>query len=159
MTKLQSIIRYICQNYPHKGELSKARLTKMVYLADWRSAQKNLTQLTPILWVFNHYGPYVEDVVEAASTDPGLSVIHTTNYYGTPKVLIQAKEDTPPPPLTREEKEILDNVIEETAPLIFNDFIKHVYDTYPIRIADRYEYLNLPELAHNEVNSHPRMRA
>jgi len=34
MKKLANIIAYLSSNYPHKNELSKARLTKLVYLAD-----------------------------------------------------------------------------------------------------------------------------
>ena len=35
MAKLVDVVGYLCEHYPHKAELSKARLTKMVYLADW----------------------------------------------------------------------------------------------------------------------------
>ncbi|ARP53647.1 hypothetical protein ALFP_1760 [Alcaligenes faecalis] len=157
MNKLQSIIRYICQNYPYKGELSKARLTKMVYLADWRSAQLQSRPITSIQWVFNHYGPYVEDVIEAASTDPFLRVIQTTNHYGTPKVLVQVSDDAPPAALSDYDQQVLDEVIDETSPMAFKAFIDHVYSTYPIRTADRYDFLNLPALAHEEINEQPRM--
>lgn len=70
MNKLQKIIAYFCIRYPYKGELSKARLTKLVYLADWFSALIDDHQLTDIDWLFNHYGPYVDDVFEVASRSP-----------------------------------------------------------------------------------------
>ena len=31
---LRDIVAYVCKNYPYKDELSNARVTKMVYLAD-----------------------------------------------------------------------------------------------------------------------------
>lgn len=150
MSNLNSIIRYICLHYPYSGELSKARLTKIIYLADWLNAQKNAVQLTNISWVFNHYGPYVDDVMLAASSDPYLKVISTINFYGTPKVMVALSEENPPITLNATETKILDAVIEETAPLSFNDFIKHVYNTYPIRTADRYDILDIPKLAQAE---------
>jgi hypothetical protein len=47
MAELKDIIAYYCKQYPHKAELSKARLTKMVYLADWKSAIGQPPLLSP----------------------------------------------------------------------------------------------------------------
>ncbi|MDQ6213305.1 Panacea domain-containing protein [Achromobacter insolitus] len=154
MTKLQAIIRYLCMNYPYKGELSNARVTKMVYLADWLHAQQRGEQLTDISWHFDHYGPFVTDVVEAAKMDRAMSVQYTTNMYGSPKVQLSYMGDPGESiDLTREERKVLDHVIEETAPLAFSSFINHVYDTYPIRTADRYSTLDLADLARQEHRS------
>jgi hypothetical protein len=38
MATLGDVMAYLCEHYPHKDDLSKARLTKLVYLADWKSA-------------------------------------------------------------------------------------------------------------------------
>ena len=65
MTKLQNIVAYLCSMYPHKSELSNARLTKLVYLAHWFSALLDGRPMTNIEWLFNHYGPYVDDVVDS----------------------------------------------------------------------------------------------
>lgn len=150
MSLLQAIINYFCRNYPYPNELSKARLTKLVYLADWKAAQQSGRQLTEIEWVFNHYGPYVEDVVDAATATAGLEVVHSTNIYGAPKVVVRAVGDIQAAMLPREVAKILDEVIEDTSPLSFSSFIKYVYDTFPIRTADRYDNLNLAYLASQE---------
>ncbi|MEZ5576726.1 MAG: DUF4065 domain-containing protein [Candidatus Competibacteraceae bacterium] len=60
MNRLQNIMAYFGIEYPHKFELSKARLTKMIYLADWFSSLADGKKLTDIEWLFNHYGPYVK---------------------------------------------------------------------------------------------------
>ena len=44
-------------------------------------------------------------------------------------------------------KHVLDFVIEKTAPLSWDDFIKLVYSTYPIVTQPRYSTLNLVQLA------------
>lgn len=156
MTKLQAIIRYLCMTYPYKGELSNARVTKMVYLADWHHSQKYGSQLSGIQWVFDHYGPFVPDVMDAAKADRrGMSVQFTTNMYGSPKVQLNfVGDEREALNLNREERHILDQVIDETSPLAFSSFINHVYETYPIRTADRYTILDLPALAEREQRRH-----
>jgi hypothetical protein len=52
MSKLADVIAYLCVNYPYKHELSKARLTKLVYLSDWMSAQELGEQITKYKVVF-----------------------------------------------------------------------------------------------------------
>ena len=64
MARIKNVTAYLCAKYPHKDELSKARVTKLVYLADWKSAQQNQKQLTKIDWYFHNYGPYVDAVVD-----------------------------------------------------------------------------------------------
>jgi len=76
MSKLRDIVAYFCSNYVYKDELSKVRLTKMVYLVDWRSAITDGKQLTRIQWHFNHYGPYVEDVVASIKYDSAFKAEH-----------------------------------------------------------------------------------
>lgn len=150
MTKVASIIKYICKMYPHSHELSKARLTKMIYLADWESARKNGSQITDISWYFNSYGPYVDDVVDEAVRDPEINVITTTTIYGTPKILVQYTGDVVGIDIGDYERAIIDKVIEDTKAMYWNSFIKHVYDTYPIRANPRYSYLDLVDLAAEE---------
>ncbi|WP_257293431.1 Panacea domain-containing protein [Endozoicomonas sp. YOMI1] len=147
MNRLQQIIAYLCVNYPHKSELSKARLTKMVYLSDWFSALLDGRQLTNIDWLFNHYGPYVDDVIGAAHNGSGFMVINETTMYGSHKNVISFQGDVSNIQLTDREKVILDAVIDKTKNLCFNDFIDYVYSTYPVKKQERYSNLNLVSLA------------
>ncbi|WP_319380661.1 Panacea domain-containing protein [Thiomicrorhabdus sp.] len=147
MNKIQSIIAYLCNEYPHKSEITKARLTKMVYLADWFSALLKGKQLTDINWVFNHYGPYVDDVVEAAQTNYGFKIETESTPYGTPKYIISFHGNSENIDLTNDDKEILQKVIEKTRSLYFNDFVDYVYSTYPVKTNERYSTFNLEQLA------------
>jgi len=67
--KTIDVIRYIINEYPHKDELSKARLNKMIYLADWKSAIDKGNLITDINWLFNHYGPYVKEIENLIAND------------------------------------------------------------------------------------------
>lgn len=150
MSKIADIIKYICKMYPYDQELSKARLTKMVYLADWESARRFGRQITEINWYFNNYGPYVDDVFETALMDPEIDVITTTTIYGTPKIQIRYLGNGEGIGLSKEEIIILNQVISQTQLMYWNGFISYVYDTYPIRENAQYSYLNLVELASQE---------
>lgn len=147
MNKLQNIVAYLCLHYPYKSELSKARLTKLVYLADWFSAIITGKQMTDIQWIFNHYGPYVDDVINAVDGIYGFSISRESNMYGTAKDVISFEENNYVINLSEMECSILNTVIEKTKNLYFNDFIDYVYSTYPVHSNERYSVLNLELLA------------
>ena len=148
MSKTAELAVYFCQKYPHKTELSKTRLTKLVYLADWKSAQIHQRQITNINWYFNHYGPYVEDVMDAIQNDTRFELKKTSNFYGDSKLEIRLTSDAViGDELQEEDREILDSVINETSPLYWNAFIKHVYKTDPVQISDKYQKLDLVQIA------------
>ena len=151
MEKLKNIIAFFCQNYPYPQELSKARLVKMLYLADWKNCIENNKQLTTTKWVFNQFGPYVINIIEELKTDNRFEIIDGINSYGSLKQLIKLKIDFKID-LTFEEKEILNFVINATSSLNYSEFIDLIYSTYPIKISSRMSELNLVELA-NEYKS------
>lgn len=137
---LNNLIKYFCSMYPHAQELSKARLTKMIYLADWENYQANKKQISNIEWYFDNFGPYVTNVIDTAYNDPEVRVISTRTIYGTDKTLIEYKGETPN--LDEPTKLILDKVINDTKPLSWKSFIDYVYSTPPIKQSTRYNYLD-----------------
>lgn len=144
--KLRSVIRYIVKNYPYPDDLTKTRITKLVYLVDWEFMEKYGKQLTNIDWYFDHYGPYVSDVLDDADDDKVLSINKTTSNYGTVKYIVKPKrdkEDLVYPGLYNSDTEILDKVISETEDLSWNEFIDYVYSTKPIQNSSRYSKLDL----------------
>lgn len=147
MKNIQKIIAYLCLQYPYKNDITKARLTKMVYLADWFSALLDSKQLTDVKWVFNHYGPYVDDVVEAAHSSLGFKIEHQNTMYGSSKYVISYNGAPESIDLTDREKNILDAVIDKTKSMYFNDFVEYVYSTYPVKTKERYSTFDLVALA------------
>ncbi|WP_335992747.1 Panacea domain-containing protein [Pseudoalteromonas sp. CH_XMU1449-3] len=147
MNKLQNIIAFICANYPHKSELTKARVTKLVYLADWFSSLLDKKQMTDIEWVFNHYGPYVDDVVDAAHSSFGFKIEHQNTMYGSSKYVLSYNGSDDAIKLEEREKEILNAVMEKTKTMYFNQFVDYVYSTYPVKTKERYSTFNLVKLA------------
>lgn len=147
MNTIQLIVAYLCQSYPYRSELSKSRLTKLVYLADWYSALVDDKQLTDIHWHFNHYGPYVGDVIENIVNSPYFSIEHEYTQYGSDKYLIHYNGYLPDDVVDGRTKQILDAVIKNTQRLYYNDFIDYVYSTYPVVSKERYSDLDLVMLA------------
>jgi len=145
---ISDVAAYFCEHYPHKSELSKTRLTKLVYLADWEAAKTHSKQITGIKWYFHNYGPYVDDVFKAVQDDPRFQIVSTMNHYGDSKLEIQLDDKTAQSSaITPQVKAILDKVISETSSLYWNAFIKHVYATDPIERSNRYRHLDLLEFA------------
>ena len=147
---LVNVMAYLARHYPSPEDLSNARLTKLVYLADWESAKRTGAPLTATRWVFNHYGPWVPDVMDTARRTPEyFRVRDARNAYGTDKTVIEAlpAADTLAQMLTLSQRQVLDAVIKKTRSMYFGQFIDYVYDTYPVQRTDRYAALNLRSLA------------
>lgn len=146
MTILKEALAYILKNYPQHmmHELSNARVTKMLYLADWHQAINNGRQITSINWYFDNYGPYVNDVKAEAEASPSLfNAIWTNNMYGQPKLMLGLNDRSYLPNVPPAVKASLDHVLEQTQKMYWDSFIKLVYSTYPVTSSDRYSHLDL----------------
>ncbi|WP_329469636.1 Panacea domain-containing protein [Exiguobacterium sp. 9-2] len=151
MLKIKQILRYFAENYPYKSELSKTRITKMVFLADWYSCLSTGKQLTSIEWYFDHYGPYVSDVFEAAKKDRRLQVKQEVNSFGTLKEVVSLRDDIffyyDNRKIEGITKSILDQVIDDTMNMNWTEFINYIYSSYPIKSSKKYLYLDLEALS------------
>lgn len=149
MSKLKEILSYFCYYYPHKDELSKSRLTKMVYLADWKSAIERGFPITDIQWRYDYYGPFVDEIFELVLADSDFNVIISSNKFGDKKYIITLRNPQKPliKSLTEADVEILKYVIDSTKSLFYNDFIQLVYSTYPILKSEQFTPLDLIDIA------------
>jgi hypothetical protein len=148
MTELKDIIAYILFHYPIKGELSNARVTKMVYLSDWKHALTTGKQLSSINWYFDNFGPFVWDIMTTADEHPEIFAIEqTSNMFGERKSVFVLKTTPDLKSLPQSAVEAIQHVIESTSSLSWNGFIKLVYGTHPIATNTRYSYLDLEQAA------------
>jgi hypothetical protein len=149
MASIKDALAYLLLNYPFKNELSNARVTKMVYLADWHHVLTSDRQVTTIKWFFDNYGPFVWDVKNTAEAENSLfRVAESSNYYRRPKCEFEMIDQNYRPELTISEQQSLQHVIDSTKELGWDDFIKLVYSTHPIVTSSRYTFLDLGEKAH-----------
>ena len=157
MGNLIDVIAYIIKKIPSKDDLSNARTTKMIYLADWRHAITCGSTITAINWYFDNYGPFVWDIKQTAEENPDIFTIKATaTPYGNPKLLLGLKDNNFNPQLSHDEKRSLDHVIEMTKDLPWSQFIRLVYSTFPIITSERYTYLDLANKA-IEYSKYPQM--
>jgi hypothetical protein len=148
VVRLADIMVYICKYYPYKSELSKARLTKLIYLADWKYALSKSTQISPIRWYFDRYGPFVYDVLDEAKDDSRFRVEKSETMYGSEKEVIRLiDEDVDALGLATDEIETLDFVINKTKDKNWSEFLRLVYSTYPIATQSKFSNLDLSVLA------------
>ena len=145
-TKLRNVLLYIVKNYPYGADLTKTRITKLVYLIDWEYTKKYGKQMTEISWYFDHYGPYVSDVLDEADEDKTVSIKSTFSNFGTIKYIVRPKYDKELihyEGLDVSEIEVINEVFENTKMLSWNQFINYVYDTPPIKESRKYSHLYL----------------
>lgn len=145
-TKLRNVLLYIVKNYPYGDDLTKTRITKLVYLIDWEYTKKYGKQMTEISWYFDHYGPYVSDVLDEADEDKTVSIQSTFSNFGTIKYIVRPKYDKELihyECLDISEIEVINEVFKNTKMLSWNQFINYVYDTPPIKESGKYSYLDL----------------
>lgn len=146
--EILDIVAYFVRN--SQIELSKGRLNKLVYLADWKYALDYGKQLSSISWKFNHYGPYVNEIEKSIESDSlkRFKITHQeTSYFGHSKYTINLVNDLNFVAPNDSEKEILDIILGLTNKLNWIDFINLVYSTYPIKVSERGKILNLVALA------------
>ncbi|MER9642386.1 Panacea domain-containing protein [Mesorhizobium sp. M0239] len=146
MAQLHDVMAYLLQHYPANmaHELSNARLTKMVYLADWHQALTYGRQMTDIEWYFDNFGPFVRDVEQRAADMEELFVVDLgSNMYGQAKKTFSVRDRNYVPHLTGDEQNSCDHIIEVTRSLYWAPFIKLVYSTHPIASSERYTFLDL----------------
>ena len=152
MDVLTDTLALIIKSYPKRNDLSNARLTKLVYLADWHHSVNIGHQITGIAWRFDNFGPFVPDVMKTVSEHADVfGVINTFNMFGNPKTLIELKDENREITLSATAQESIRFVIEKTSTMSWSNFIRLVYSTYPITSSPRYSRLDLPVLARQYV--------
>jgi len=148
MKRLIDLIVYILNNYPTIEELSKPRLVKLIYLIDWKYTIDFGEQYTNIKWFYNHYGPYVDEVIDTMKQNNDIFEVESyINFYGSESNKFRVIDNNYEISLNDNIKKIADLLIDYTYKLKWNEFIGLVYSTYPIKVNSKYSYLDLKELA------------
>jgi hypothetical protein len=150
---LENVMIYFCMKYPDK--LSKTKLAKMIYLADWKFCIEYGQQITDIQWVFRTFGPYAVDIRKLVERNDTFIIKSKYHYLSSQWVedIISIKKGTSLPSLPERIRDVLDFVIEKPQRLNWDSITKLVGSTYPIMSQPRGSLLNLIQLAkeYNEL--------
>lgn len=149
-TALKDVMAFMIEGYPKESaeDLSNARLTRMVDLADWHFAIKYKQQITNIRWYFDTYGPFVKNIEQTVTENSALFVTDLGyNQNDMPKTTYSLRGPSQKTEIGENEGKSLTHIIKITYDLYWGDFMDLVYSTYPVSISERYSYLNLPQRA------------
>lgn len=158
MAKLLDIVLYICFYASQmRITLSKARLVKIVYLVDWKAAVEYGHQMTDVEWYFNHYGPYVKEIIDMIDASPLFLKRHYLNQFGNPaeEILLNSESDINKlkAALSEENCKIIDYVLSITKDMGYMEFLRLIYSTYPIIKSNKFDKMDLGKLA-KEYNTY-----
>lgn len=148
MDKLRDVIRYFLANHPDADRMSLTRLVALVFLADWRSAIRRGRQLTGVEWQFDDLPEISDDFHEKLRLHGEITGVRSMLLHSIdrerqfwnflkPEMSALAKDD----------REILDFVIEATSGQSLQDFTRLIKSTYPAVTQPRQESLDLVRLA------------
>lgn len=133
---ITKVVVYILKT--HKAECSKARLIKLLYLADWHQAITFGNPITNLNWKFENCGPYSEEIIQELNNNSNLFQDEGNHYsvsinneesFNLPEAIIHS----------------LNHVLNETKDLTFSELITLVLSTYPCMTTSRFEKLDLKQ--------------
>jgi hypothetical protein len=154
MATIKDTLVFLLREYPYASDLSNARVTKMVFLADWHHAVTQGKQITDIKWFFDNHGPFVWAIKDVATQNSQVfRVAESINYFGTPKCEITLLDLHAQSSIVESEAASIRHVIQATKEFDWDTFIRLVYSTYPIVNSPRYSHLDLVAKA-DEYKSH-----
>ena len=127
----EDVVAYLRRRYP-ANELSRVRLLRMAYLADWKSAVERGRQMTGLEWRFGERGPECPEARRLVEAE----------LSGSPRPSFARY-----PSLTAEHGCLLRFVVRSVRGKGYPELEKLVYSTYPIFTRERHSELDLPALA------------
>ena len=139
MAEPKDVVAYLRRRYPANG-LSRVRLRRMAYLADWKSALERGRQMTGLVWVFGDRGPGGPDAERLVEEE----------LSGRPRSLLDRY-----PSLTAEDRRLLRFVARSVEGKGYPEMEKLVYSTYPLFTGERHSELDLTSLAGEYVSLRP----
>ena len=147
VTRLTDVIAYIYRKYPNRRELSKARLIGMLYLIDWKYALQYNSQLTGIEWSIDNNGPHPDAYALNSIENDFQSLMKLSHVpRKSPKGIEPKVVST------------IDFVINSSASLSLDEFIRLIYSTFPVITQRQIENPNLGESAKKYKKIKPLLR-
>lgn len=147
MNKLESIVGYLATT-PSKYDLSKCRLEKLLFLADWCCALVYQKQFSGVQWIFEAGSPQIKGDLKDWFRSHKFTFLTNPSVFGTTdNYVFQYAGDEQFPLLSGNDKALLDKVISVTEEKNFRELIAYINTTYPMNTPVRYTEIDLGGLA------------
>lgn len=147
ISKIESLLVYICAKYPYKKELSVRRLIHTIYLCDWLSVLIHDKQVSDVKWYFDHYGPDSKDITQIITHN---AKIFKEINSGTTRIdnIINLQKSIIGKclflfELDNDSKKIINKIINKTKHIYSNELMNLVYNTEPVSYGIRYQNMDL----------------
>ena len=137
MAYVEDVLAYLSHNYPWPGQLSMARLSYMLYLADWRSALLYDKPVSNVRWHLEGNAP------QPSQRDPHGAM----TWDELERIFLELIAEGNPENVERQEKAVLDYVIATACERSLVDLIRLVNSTFPVITQPQNQTLNLVGLA------------
>lgn len=151
MCDVQAIFSYIYKHYPTDYVLDLDRLTKLVFLADWKASISLGKAITDVQW----------EIVNSEPQMDRSSLRKVVDFIGTrdKKISIGNIEITFLKVIKPNQRGIIDFVIEATKDKTDAELAQLVNSTFPALTQDETDAINLPKLAKHYSNDlRPKLR-
>jgi len=160
MKKFETVMEYLLSQCESHRKVSLHKLVKMIYLADWRYYLKTGSSLSSLQWEFDKLGPTSSAAVFFAKERNNIDLEYSFSKTGFTRENVTLHNRSNPYDVTYQERQILDEVIKDTFHLEWEDFMKVIFDTYPITKINKYGLIDLSKYANeyrtkcSEIISH-----
>ena len=150
----EKYIAYIIQNL--SGKITKTQLVKLLYLIDVESVKYVGQPLTDIRWKFHHYGPYDEKLDGRLKNlkSHGIISVETKSKKNNPDetyfLYTYTGNKNNQEDFVASQKQIVDTILKQFGSFTLNSLLNYVYETKPMKIAKKGEYINLNKMLTSE---------
>lgn len=141
------IAQYLLEHLNEKT-ISTTKMTKLLYLVDWKGAIELGKQISSARWEYQKYGPYSEGLLQSLFDYPGIGhnvrfVLNTNDPY----VQFKHKRGSSSGITRKEVTDVIDHTIRYANMNDYTDLLKLVYSTFPIFTGNLGDELDLVDLA------------
>lgn len=145
--KLRDSVAYVVSEFKEhqRVPLTRTKLVKFLYLADWISCQKRHKPVTGVQYRSYYYGPYAPEILEAAEEQPHYILSERqfrsdgAPYYVYAPTGVKPKVST----LTADDRAVIDGVLREYGAMSLKTLLRTVYQTPPFQKAEMLQPIDL----------------
>lgn len=133
-SKLEKVIIYVISKLPN--DVTRTKLVKLLYLIDLASFKEKKTSITNLIYVSYHYGPYCPKIIEALNNLNSFEIQEELNtsmdgntFYLYSLGTHPRLKYSPDKLLKAEEKDIIDEILDNYGHKSLKCLLKIVYET------------------------------
>lgn len=144
MARLQDVLTYLFKNLGDRNDLNPRRMTRILYLLDWKAAIELGSQITDVKWKIVDFEPTIDlnsvkDLVYYVEHKDQSFIMEFLDFFNK----LSREEQR----LSREEQSIINFVVSITAKKKDEELAHLVYSTFPAFTQDETDKIDLPDLA------------